>query len=295
MKSMLSLYANVPQGFVSVVCMSPKNKKIVASRFFAITDLVAAEAFSKTHAKRNQVYHSFHVLGAEPETGRGAANDFVASIGVFLDVDIKQDDASIHAANEKLPSSLEEVMALIDNFGLPKPTSILGSGNGYYFQFYFREPFLYPSEAQRLQFQAASKGFHEAFAKAWSSRGWTLDNVSDLPRITRMPGTLNHKTNPPKPVELVEHHPERTLSHADFFKFAEQAYSERVSMLPAVRRAEATDLRIGNPTNAKFQPVIAACRSIRHYVENAKHLAGTCPRCLMNSLWRGLRSTNSKC
>ena len=273
MKSLSSLYANVQQGFISVVCISPMNKKIVASGFFAVTDLVAAEAFSKTHAKRNQVYHSFHVLGAEPETGRGAANDFVASIGVFLDVDIKQDDASIHAANEKLPSSLEEVMALIDNFGLPKPTSILGSGNGYYFQFYFREPFLYPSEAQRLQFQAASKGFHEAFAKAWSSRGWTLDNVSDLPRITRMPGTLNHKTNPPKPVELVEHHPERTLSHADFFKFAGKPSSGSESLLPALRRLIATDPIDEGSANADFRTVLAACRAVRYFVGNAEHLS----------------------
>ena len=152
-------------------------------------------------------------------------------------------------------------MALLDEFGLPKPTSIVSSGNGYYFRYYFPEPLLYPSEPQRLRFQTASRGLHEAYARAWASRGWKLDPVWDLARITRMPGTLNHKTKPPKLVELVEDHPERTLSHADFFKFAEQASTDLAVLSPVRRRSSAApDQGPEGPAKAKFRSVMAATK-----------------------------------
>ncbi|SFE36138.1 hypothetical protein SAMN04488523_106278 [Sulfitobacter brevis] len=274
MNTLASLYAGVQHGFISVICMSQETKRIVASDFFAVTDLAAAEEFSKTHAKINHVYYSFNVLRAEPAKGRGGEADFVASIGVFLDIDIRQNAANIHAADERLPGSLEEVMTLLEENNLPKPTSIVNSGNGYYFRYYFPEPILYPSVQERKRFLAAAGGFHEAFAKAWQSKGWKLDPVWDLARVTRMPGTLNHKTNPPKHVELVEHLPERTLSHGEFFKFAKKGSSVAAGGLPAVRRSSvvAGEGAAGS-AKADFRSVVAACRAIRHLIENAAHLA----------------------
>jgi hypothetical protein len=47
---------------------------------------------------------------------------------------------------------------------------------------------------------------------AAARQGWKLDNTSDLSRILRIPGTLNHKGGDPLPVRILEAHPGRRYS-----------------------------------------------------------------------------------
>ena len=37
----------------------------------------------------------------------------------------------------------------------------------------------------------------------WGLDGWKLDGTADLCRLIRIPGTLNHKFDPPRPVEII--------------------------------------------------------------------------------------------
>ncbi|MDP9372885.1 MAG: hypothetical protein M3Q65_10640 [Chloroflexota bacterium] len=43
-----------------------------------------------------------------------------------------------------------------------------------------------------------------------------LDAVQDLARVLRVPGTCNHKCDPPRPVTLLAAHPERRCGLAEF-------------------------------------------------------------------------------
>ncbi|WP_439521615.1 DUF5906 domain-containing protein [Marivita sp.] len=267
MDELTKLYGLVENAFISVNLIDPVTRKFSETKFFSTQELASAAAYSLTQAQDLNAYHSFHLLGKVPESGRGRSEDFAASIGVFLDVDIRQGDKSIHAADDRCPSSLEEVLEVFDEFELPRPPRIIDSGNGFYFQFLFDEPFLYPDQASRLRFEVMSKAFHEKIALAFKSRGWVLDPVYDLSRITRMPGTLNHKTNPPKPVSLVEDHPERRLPIQEFVRFGansqnapSKAYRPRENN---ARRAEG---------EASFEAIRTACPAIDDLVKRAdKH------------------------
>lgn len=40
-------------------------------------------------------------------------------------------------------------------------------------------------------------------------RGWILDNVQDITRMLRAPGTLNFKSDPPKECSIISYDPVR--------------------------------------------------------------------------------------
>lgn len=79
---------------------------------------------------------------------------------------------------------------------LPKqPTVIVRSGNGYHVYWLFREFFNIRSEADRDYAEGILKGWeHYIKEKAFREHGWKFDSVSDLSRMLRAVGTLNHKT-----------------------------------------------------------------------------------------------------
>jgi hypothetical protein len=52
------------------------------------------------------------------------------------------------------------------------------------------------------------------------------DGTQDVSRIFRIPGTFNVKTNVPRPVEIVELHPDRVYDLADFAPYAAQPHNQ---------------------------------------------------------------------
>ncbi|RWP38522.1 MAG: hypothetical protein EOR04_25900 [Mesorhizobium sp.] len=192
-----NIYTGFADGFIGIT-QFPSRRTV----FFRINDLEAAQAYMVDHGASGNVYHSWNVCGRAPEKGRGRAEDFVASPGFFLDLDIKSLEPSVHSKNEKLPQSLEAALSIIVAAGLPQPTAMVNSGNGAYAQYLFTEPYVFDDEASREQAKILFAGLHARFAEVFRAKGFHLDNVSDLPRITRTPGTLNHKTDPAKPVTL---------------------------------------------------------------------------------------------
>lgn len=263
------LYGSVKHGYLSVNCRDTKTGSWSSAAWFSAADLANMHAFALNKADKYHVYHSAHVLREIPKSGRGTAADFCASVGVFLDIDIKQSDARAHAANDSLPPSLEDVLELFETHSLPMPTRIVNSGNGYYFWYMFDEVIEYPSEEEREAFIRASKAFHGKFASAFKSKGWKLDNVSDLARITRVIGTLNHKTTPPKPVELVEHTQERAFASQEFLALGmTPALAHPVNALPSVSNMACPD----NISENRFDSIVAACAWAKSLVEGSSNL-----------------------
>lgn len=186
------LYAGIDRGYISV-------GEIKTPAFVPVTDLQRIVDISLAMSPIAHVYHSWGVLGAVPDKGRGSAGDVYAFPGFMLDVDI----AGPAHTETRLPKTVQEVLEFLDETGFLKPTAVRHSGNGLYLDFWFDQPFSIESEADREKLKLTAKAFERKFiALAAEKRGWKLDAVSDLPRVTRLPWTWNHKTLPPKPVIL---------------------------------------------------------------------------------------------
>lgn len=122
---------------------------------------------------------------------RGGAEECVAIPGLWLDIDIK---GPAHAA-QNLPETVEQALEALDEFPI-KPSIIVHSGNGLQPWWLFAEPLDVADASQML----------DDWAWTWEQildgHGWQLDGVFDLARVLRVPGTLNHKSDPARPVTI---------------------------------------------------------------------------------------------
>jgi hypothetical protein len=78
------------------------------------------------------------------------------------------------------------------------PTHYVTSGGGIHCYWLFRKPRFFANEGDRLDAQMMMRGVHARIQRAAQMRGWKIDNVSDLARLLRVPGTYNMK-NPMEP------------------------------------------------------------------------------------------------
>lgn len=117
-----------------------------------------------------------------PMSGRGTAEDTLAVPGVWADIDI----AGPGHKHSGLPASEEEAFGILERSGLPAPTAVLRTGGGLSAWWKFTEPCL-DLEA------AASVSQHVHACLVAGSPGVKIDNVSDLARVMRAPGTTNRK------------------------------------------------------------------------------------------------------
>ncbi len=98
----------------------------------------------------------------------------------------------------------EEVLDFIREVGVPDPSAIRHSGNGTYFDWLFDKPAIIKSNIDRTAIQDLSRRLQKLIIHlAQKHKRWKFDATHDLARVTRLPGTSNHKTNRPKPVSLL--------------------------------------------------------------------------------------------
>jgi len=142
-------------------------------------------------------------MGAVDER-RLRAIDVTAIPGLWADVDIADRDGK---TSKRYAPDLKTARDLID--GLPiKPSIILDTGGGLHAWWLLHEMVLIPGLPERQDAAVMLKGWGDTLTRHWAaSGGWTLDNVSDLARVMRVPGTINHKYG--RPVEVLEHSGER--------------------------------------------------------------------------------------
>jgi hypothetical protein len=121
-------------------------------------------------------------------------------VGLYLDIDV----AGEGHKKKGLPPSVDDARRLLEETYPQAPTIVIDSGHGLQAWFLFKEPWLFASADERNRAAAVSKGLNARLIRAASKRGWSADNVGDLARVLRVPGTLNHKTSNPVPVLITE-------------------------------------------------------------------------------------------
>ena len=265
------LYGKCERGHLGATTFVNKTPR---TEWFCVSDLDFLADHMAERSKTHQCYHTVNLVNDVPSSGRGKRSDFSASTQVLLDVDLRQLDSDVHANNDHLPETWDEVSELLAAHDLPFPTSLIDSGNGLYARYVHSEPWFFEDEVSRLDYERLVRSFYGAYASAFKSKGWNLDNVSDLPRITRSPGTWNHKTDPAKPVRLVNWNEDLRLSPEVFREIAGRA-PERSRALPVALPSSAKHSdspAVGGKQRSEFRSVLAACRWLQDLASGADHM-----------------------
>jgi hypothetical protein len=118
-----------------------------------------------------------------PHGARGGDTDCVAIPALWMDIDIAGPN---HQDQYKLPVDVDQARKIIDTFPLP-PSIIVDSGGGLHVYWQLDEPL--PAEDART--------ILARWAATWDANAASVDmrvdNVFDLPRVLRLPGTRNLK------------------------------------------------------------------------------------------------------
>jgi hypothetical protein len=142
-----------------------------------------------------------------------AANNMVSYKSIWLDL-----DCGPTKDYPDRPTALKALIDFCDIAELPYPNQLVNSGNGLHVYWVTDLPL--PVATWSM--------FANALDVATRKHGLKCDNqcTIDAARILRVPGTLNHKANPPLPIEMGQPGPE--YSHA----FLEQALNQYAGPQP---------------------------------------------------------------
>ncbi|HAP39974.1 MAG TPA: hypothetical protein DCQ94_09470, partial [Nitrospira sp.] len=126
-------------------------------------------------------------------TRRGERADIVAIPGLWIDADYSGTSGDHKKPN--LPRTEADARKLLEEMGLP-PSAIVHSGHGLQAWWLFREPWVFEDDADRDKAERLTKAWCDTFRAKAQARGWDADQVGDLPRVMRLPGTWNRKGAP---------------------------------------------------------------------------------------------------
>lgn len=133
---------------------------------------------------------------------RGALDDIFALPAVWADVDLHLPG---HANSTDYPETVEKALQLIENSGLPQPSVIVHTGGGLHIYWLLTAPLMLTSNQMRNRAERLVKGIQGKIRKVFQHHGYKLDATADLPRILRVPCTINYKLpENPRPVEIME-------------------------------------------------------------------------------------------
>lgn len=170
------------------------SKDTKKTKFFP--DIESAVGYIENICKKQDVYFGTGLLKAQQKTGRGRAEDVVATPGVWLDVDIR----GVTHKGSNLPATIKEGLDVIQGFPL-KPSLIVHSGYGLHIYWLYKKPWKF-KDGDRQRANKTSRDFQTAMIKLFREHGYEIDNTSDLSRVLRLPGTFNHKGEKPVKVKM---------------------------------------------------------------------------------------------
>ena len=210
---------------------------------------------------RGQQLESYH-KGSRKIIPRGTIKDIVAIPGFWMDIDIANSDAH---AKEDLPPTHDAAISLLNEFPL-KPSVLINSGYGLHGYWLFKEPWIFEDESERDDAAFMLKRFQATLQLSGEKKGWKLDTTSDLARVLRVPGTLNHKGKDPVGVTMLEKNDNR-YDPEDF-----ENYLVDATVVAATEKKESKKSSDDNG-NGKAALIIDNCSFIKYCKQNAARLS----------------------
>lgn len=207
-------------GYVSVSAINPDQHPEPVS---LVVDLHDADGVSRTDARLARflmandergaigLYVRQTSLSRAPVNGRGTIADSLALPGLWIDGDTASPAhkhqpcpggaACVHERKHRrqvlpLPADAAAVWAIVAEAGLPMPTVTQATGNGVYGYWLLDVPRVV--EPTKLGVEARlSERLHRQLQAAARRLGLHYGPLGDLPRVLRLPGTLNRKPGTP--------------------------------------------------------------------------------------------------
>jgi hypothetical protein len=190
-------------------------------RHFATVD--EAIGYAQRQSGTLDVYFGLGLIQGSPP-GRGTAANVAAIGALWADIDL----AGQAHPDKPLPTTIDQALDFLAGLPLP-PSLVVDSGHGLHAYWLLKEPWLFDSAEERTRVARLARGWHGLVCLAAARRGWRLQNLGDLARVLRLPGTINHKQPAaPMPVRLLARHPKRRYLTEDF-----EPYLVEEPLLPA--------------------------------------------------------------
>lgn len=192
-------------GWMVLFCKQDKQN----TRFYLASELGELVGVVEAHPECDwYVALGTQKMRLQPQQ-RGKADGVVFVPGFVADVDfVKPDKAKNYPADEA------EALHIIEAFPL-KPSAIIRTGGGLHVHWFLNGGIEIGNAQNRERAKSLVRGFQLALIEHFKTHGREIDNVGDLTRVFRLPGTMNHKTTPPRPVELIVFQPDRRVSVGD--------------------------------------------------------------------------------
>jgi len=179
-----TMYGDANNGYLTIWTMPDKR-----TAFFLISKTEAVTEYAESRFESHDVYYGVGLRKEKlGENQRGGNDDVVVIPAFWSDIDIKGPAHKEIA----LPASIDEALAFLESLPL-KPSFIVSSGNGLHVYWLFDKPLGIATEAHRTNIAAALHGWQMFINSSARERGWKFDNTSDLARVLRLPGGINHK------------------------------------------------------------------------------------------------------
>lgn len=145
-----------------------------------------------------------------PENTRGRNESALAIGALWAEIDTTDGD---HKATN-LPT-MEEAFELLEDLPL-SPSALVLSGGGIHVYWFLRELVTIGDETPRHEVERLVLGWQGFIRERMKAKGWKLDETHELARVFRLPGTLNHKYAPPRPVRVDLFEADRRYNPGDF-------------------------------------------------------------------------------
>ncbi len=192
---LLDLLGIEPTDRVSICSMPPGGK------FCHVTPDNRADAtalaLSTPFAVRDVWFSVNPVAVPAGYLGRGADEHVTRCAALFADIDIKPGGVSDSEAAQTVAKAISEALGQF-----PAAVVFTGHGGHVYWTLDFEDDaWTLDTEAKRAAAQAVYRRFHRLCADIAASFGGTVDNVGQLSRILRVPGTYNRK-DPADPIRV---------------------------------------------------------------------------------------------
>lgn len=185
------LYGEVEDGWLSFFSVDRRTGDHQV-RWCKATDIDAATAITRELNVHGDVWNGV-AIRTHRTSGRGGSDACGWITALWSDIDFV--DAG-HAGNSLLPPDEKAAADLVRDFPV-RPTAVIHSGGGLQAWHMLDEPAHVDDLGDLLEAYGAT------WHKVGKDAGYHVDNVFDLARIMRAPGTTNRKLDHPRPVRLL--------------------------------------------------------------------------------------------